>query len=510
MSRTATPLALLLAACAGAAGDDLPGAQPAAQPSAQPAAQQPGAQPAAAVLPNVIVVLADDLGMGDLGCYEPDSKIPTPHMDRIAREGLRFTDAHSPSAVCTPTRYGVLTGRYCWRTRLTHGVLWGESASLIDLERLTLPEMLSQRGYRTACVGKWHLGLGSAEPTDYGARLHPAPVHHGFDESLVIPASLDMTPYVWVRDDRVEALPTERIGGSSHRRVDGEGFWRAGPIAPGFRHRDVLGRIGDEALAFLERARAESPERPFFLYLPLSAPHTPWLPEPEVRGRSGAGHYGDFVCQVDDLLGGLLAALDRLELAGDTLLVVTSDNGSHWPDEDVRRFGHDANLGYRGQKADIWEGGHRVPFLVRWPGVAPAGGVRDELLCLTDLFATLAAVVGVELPAGSAEDSVDQSAVLRGEELERAPRRDVVHHSIDGMFAIRKGSWKLCLGLGSGGFTRPARVQPAPGEAPGQLYDLAVDPRETTNRYLERPEVVAELLALLEQQARSGRSRPAD
>lgn len=447
--------------------------------------------------PNIVLILADDMGIGDPGAYNPDSKVPTPHLDRLAAEGIRLTDAHSPSAVCTPTRYGLLTGRYAWRTRLKSGVLWGYSPALIDTARPTLASILKAAGYATAGMGKWHLGLGTADPVDYTQPLRPSPIDYGFDTYFGIPASLDMAPYVYLEDDRAAAPPTDSVAASAHRRQNGGGFWRGGPASPGFRHDEVLPHTITRAVEYIE-GRAAAPTRPFFLYVPLSAPHTPWLPVDAFRGVSGAGYYGDFAAQVDAGLGDLLNALDRTRLADDTIVLFTSDNGAHWPTDDIDRYGHQANLGYRGQKADIWEGGHRVPFLARWPGRIPAGAVSDALFSLTDLPATLAALAGATVPDGSAEDSRDQSAILLGRSPETPIRESVVHHSLDGMFAVRKGPWKLIEGLGSGGFTAPRRIEPAPGEPPGQLYNLADDPGETRNLYADYPERVAELTALLE------------
>jgi arylsulfatase A-like enzyme len=449
--------------------------------------------------PNVVLILADDLGIGDARCYNPDSKIPTPNIDRLAREGMRLTDAHSPSAVCTPTRYGVLTGRYAWRTRLKRGVLSGDSPNLIDPKRLTLPELLRERGYQTAAVGKWHLGFGTAERVDYSKPLRPGPLEHGFDSFFGIAASLDMPPYAYVVDHALEQPASESIEPSAHRRQGGGGFWRAGAIAPGFQHVDVLVRLMVRASDAIERMRAEDPERPFFLYFPLTAPHTPWVPLESMRGVSGAGYYGDFVAEVDAVVADVLDTLERLDLARDTIVVFTSDNGAHWPVEDVETYGHAANLHYRGQKADIFEGGHRVPFLVRWPGHVPGGAERADLFVLTDLMATLAGITGEPLPAGAGEDSLDQSAVLRGEHLLRPVRSSAVHHSINGTFALRSGRWKLIEGLGSGGFTQPKVVAPKKGGPAGQLYDLVADPSEANNLWLEQPEVVRELTALLDE-----------
>jgi arylsulfatase A-like enzyme len=448
--------------------------------------------------PNVVLILADDLGIGDARCYNLASKIPTPNMDRLAREGMRLTDAHSPSAVCTPTRYGVLTGRYAWRTRLKSGVLGGSSTNLIDPERITLPEMLRERGYRTVGIGKWHLGLGEGDETDYDKPLRPGPISHGFDTYFGIAASLDMAPYVYVLDEGVVQAASETVEKSAHRRQGGGGFWRGGAVAPDFRHVEVLPQLARRAVESIEHAHRDEPERPFFLYFPLTAPHTPWLPTERFQGASEAGHYGDFVAQVDDVVGEVLDALDRLDLADDTLVILTSDNGSHWPVGDVEKYAHGANLFYRGQKADIHEGGHRVPFLARWPGQVPAGIDRGDLFVLTDLMATLAGFTGEPMPAGAGDDSLDQSAVLRGESLLRAVRTSAVHHSFNGTFALRSGRWKLIDGLGSGGFTAPKTVEPTEGGPRGQLYDLARDPGETNNVWLVEPDVVTRLTAELE------------
>lgn len=448
--------------------------------------------------PNIVLILADDLGSGDLSCYNKDSKIATPNMDRLAAQGMRFTDAHSPSAVCSPTRYGILTGRYAWRGRLKRGVLWGYDPLLIEHGRLTLASMLKAAGYFTGCIGKWHLGLGENKKTDYTQPLRPGPNSVGFDYFFGIPASLDMDPYLFVKNEAPVEAPTKTIAASKHRRQGGEGFWRGGPIAPHFRHADVLPTLTQQAVQYLEQRAKE--KQPFFLYLPLSAPHTPWLPAAEFRGKSKAGFYGDFVMQVDASVGQVLEALDRLKLADNTIVFLTSDNGSHWPEADIRRFQHRANLFFRGQKADIWEGGHRVPFIVRWPEHIPPGSTAKETICLTDIFATCAAVVGQHLPNHAAEDSYNLLPVLLGQKRAGPVRPDIVYHSVTGMFGIRQGDWVLIDGLGSGGFTAPQTEKPKPGGPRGQLYNLAADPRQQHNVYLEQPEIVARLQALLERQ----------
>jgi arylsulfatase A-like enzyme len=453
--------------------------------------------------PNILYILADDLGWGDLRCYNPQSAVPTPNADRLAAQGVRFTDMHSPSSVCTPTRYGILTGRYCWRTTLKKGVLNGHSPNLIEEGRLTVPAMLKRQGYYTAGVGKWHLGLGSQPKTDFRQPLRPCPTDHGFDYYYGIPASLDMDPYVYFENDRTVEQATSTIAESKTPRGV---FWRGGAIAPQFKIPEVLPTLTAKTISIL-KDRARKPEQPFFLYFPLTAPHTPWVPQEPYQGRSKAGLYGDFVAQVDDMLGRVFATLEETGLAKNTLVIFTSDNGADWKIEDKAKFAHRANADWRGEKADIWDGGHRIPFLARWPGRIAAGSVSKQLGCLTDLMATAAAISGFTLPSGTAEDSYNLLPALTGKPS-KPIRSSIVHHSIDGMFSIREGDWKLELGLGSGGFTPPARI-PANADGPqGQLYNLAKDPAEADNLWQKHPEVVKRLTAQLERIQQQGFSRP--
>jgi arylsulfatase A len=455
--------------------------------------------------PNVVLILADDLGYGDPGSYNAESKIPTPCIDRLASQSMRFTDAHTPSAVCTPTRYGLLTGRYSWRSRLKSGVLKGYSRALIDPSRQTLASLARRHGYRTACVGKWHLGLGNTEPADYSAPLVPGPNALGFDESFIIPASLDFEPYVFVENERATTFPSQHIAESKMRRYGGGGFWREGAIAPGFRHVDVLPTFGRRVVDFVKRQNGQAP---FFLYFALSAPHTPWMPTDEFRGRTSVGYYGDFVAQVDATVGRLLDALDEQKLADNTLVIFTSDNGAHWLPDDIKKFGHRANADWRGQKADIWEGGHRVPFIVRWPGVVTPNSTNNQLVCLTDVMATLAEILGYELAPGEGEDSFSFLGTIANTPSKQPRRETIVHQSGDGTLAIRDGSWKLVNKLGSHGFSRPQNIEPTPGGPTGQLYNLADDPAEARNLWLDEPQTVERLEALLARYQSQGYSRP--
>ncbi|MBC8469392.1 MAG: sulfatase-like hydrolase/transferase [Planctomycetes bacterium] len=462
--------------------------------------------------PNIVFIMADDMGYGDLGCYNKKSKIPTPNMDRLAAEGMRFTDAHSPSAVCTPTRYGVLTGQYCWRSRLKSGVLGGYSPALIDTERMTVASMLKQYGYSTACIGKWHLGLGNAKKTDYDKPLVPGPNALGFDYFYGIPASLDMTPYCYIENERPVEKPTLTI---EEGKASEDGWWRAGAIAPGFKHVEVLPKLTEKAVKYIDDHTKTSPDKPFFMYFPLPAPHCPIAPADFVKGKSKAGGYGDFVVEVDWTVGQVVKALQRNGLTGNTLIFLTSDNGSPGrtkikrdPYSIIEIYGHYPNGDLRGIKADAWDGGHREPFIARWPGRIPAGTTNDEIICLTDLMATCAAIVGAKLPENAAEDSFNILPALSGHKLNKPIREAIVHHSSIGIFSIRQGKWKLILGLGSGGFTKPQRVEPEPGGPAGQLYNLEDDLAESNNLWSKHPEIVERLTKLLEKYKEQGRTRP--
>ncbi len=453
--------------------------------------------------PNIVFVLADDLGWGDLGSYNSFSAIPTTNANLLAREGMRFTDMHASSAVCTPSRYSILTGRYCWRTRLKKGVLDGESPDLIGPGRMTIASILKTDGYYTAALGKWHLGLGDKPKTDYTKPLHPSPIDHGFDYFFGIPASLDMAPYLYIENDHAVEQPTLSTPGNKDPRGV---FWRQGAIAPHFVIDQVLPTITEKAINIIH-ARAASPSQPFFLYLALPSPHTPWVPLPKYKDKSRAGRYGDYVVEVDDMLGRVMQALHETGMDNNTLLIFTSDNGAYWGLEDINQYEHRANADWRGEKADIWEAGHRIPFIARWPGHIPPGTISNELGSLTDFMATVAAITGITLPPTAAEDSFNLLPALLAEK--HAPIRDtIVDQSYEGMLTIRQGNWKLEEGLGSGGFSSPVHVNVAPGGPAGQLYDLARDPHEMHNLYQERPEIVDRLTKLLATYQKQGYTRP--
>jgi len=478
--------------------------------------------------PNILYILCDDLGYGDVRCFNPQGEIPTPNIDRLAAQGMMFTDAHSSSAVCTPTRYGIMTGRYNWRSRLKNGVLGGMSPPLIEPGRLTVPVLLKQHSYHTAAIGKWHLGMDwtlkpDATPfrdniekgedgwrVDFAKPIRNGPNRVGFDYFFGISASLDMVPYTFIENDRVVEVPTEdkafpmMLGRTN-------GATRKGPAAADFEAEEVLPTLTRKAVEYLEqRADAVKRGQPFFLYLPLAAPHTPIVPTPEWLGKSGLNPYAGFVMQVDAEMGKVFAALEKVGLAQNTLVIFTSDNGCS-PQADfpeLRAKGHNPSGQFRGAKADIFEGGHRVPFIARWPGRIKAGSTSDQLICLNDLMATCAEIIGAKLPDNAGEDSVSILPALVGKA--RQPLREaLVHHSINGCFAIRQGNWKLAFCPDSGGWSAPRPGNAEARQLPAlQLYDLSKDIGETTNVHDAHPEVVARLTKLLEQYVANGRSTP--
>jgi len=454
--------------------------------------------------PNIVIILVDDMGYGDPGCYNPNSKIPTPHIDRLAREGMRFTDAHAPGALCHPSRYGLLTGRYPFRANVE---AWRQQPT-IEKGRTTIASLLKGQGYRTAMVGKWHLGF---QENGYDNPLPGGPVDRGFDSYFGIRASTDIPPYFYIRNDRAVLPPMNQIAASNSEGwspIQGA-FWRAGGIAPDLELKDVLPRFTEEAMGLIRNHARSGSDQPFMLYLAYPAPHTPWLPSEEFQGRSSAGMYGDFAMMVDAMIGRVLQTLKNSNMADNTLLILTSDNGPVWYDADVKRLGHDSTGGLRGMKGDAWEAGHRMPFIVRWPGKVNAGSVSHQTICFTDVLATFADITGEKLREDAGPDSFSILPVLRGTHPEgQAIRGPLVLPSANGTMTIRSGQWKLITALGSGGFTKPARIAPKAGEADGQLYDLAHDRFETTNLYDKHPDVVLKLRAELEHVQNAAQTRP--
>lgn len=477
--------------------------------------------------PNIVFVLCDDLGYGDVKCFNPNGKIATPHMDQLARDGMLFTDAHTSSSVCSPTRYGLMTGRYNWRSRLQSGVLGGLSPRLIEPGRLTVAEMLKRHGYHTACIGKWHLGMdwvklpgkqvselsietaAQVRNVDYSQPIQNGPNSVGFDYYYGISASLDMVPYTYIENDRVTVLPTEdRDFAMMWGRKTGK--TRLGPAAPKFDATDVLPDLTRKAIDYIgQRAKDAKAGKPFFLYLPFASPHTPILPTKEWLGKSELNAYADFVMHQDSCLGEVLEAIKKHELSDNTLVVFTSDNGCSPQAQfsELQDKGHQPSHVFRGHKADIYEGGHRVPFIIRWPGHVQAGTRSEQLVCLTDFMATAAEITGIQLSDNTAEDSISFLPAMQAKVAPLA-RQAIVHHSINGSFAIRDGSWKLALCPDSGGWSEPRPGKTDRTAPQMQLFDLSKDIGEQTNVAADNPEVVMRLTNMLEDYVMKGRSTP--
>jgi len=471
--------------------------------------------------PNIIYILADDLGYGDLKCFNPFSKIPTPNLDNMAKNGIKFTDAHTSSAVCTPTRYGILTGRYNWRSSLKSSVLSGYSKSLIKQKQTTIAEMLKTQGYSTAYIGKWHLGwdwnfikaddqldidnLNAVPEVDFSIPVKNGPSTHGFDYSFGFSGSLDMAPYVYVENDKATMVPSKTTVS-----VDEKGYWRKGLTSDDFNHSNLLQDLTDKAVNYIsKKAKSNSP---FFLYFPLPAPHTPILPTTEFLGKSNTNMYGDFVMQVDDVVRQIRETLKKQGISENTMLVFVSDNGCspRANYEELAKVDHNPSYVFRDHKADIFEGGHRVPFILEWPEKVMKNMSSNKTICTTDFFATCADIVGYKIQDGEAVDSYSMLSIITGKSDENI-REYTVHHSINGSFAIRKGNWKLILCPDSGGWSYPTPQEYKANkmDLPAmQLYNLAADIGEKNNLINEYPEKAAELKAAIKKIILNGRSTP--
>jgi arylsulfatase A-like enzyme len=446
--------------------------------------------------PNIVFILCDDLGYGDVQCLNPEhGKIPTPAVDKLAAEGMVFTDAHSGSSVCTPTRYGLMTGRYSWRTRHQSGVVQGFAPNLIAADRPTVAGFLQSLGYHTGIIGKWHLNFQYLDP-DSGKPLGKNTAKKG------------LAPV----GSRIPDGPIQRgfhyFHGFHHAR-DMKGVIENDTVILHEDEINMLPRLTRKAVEYIEERATAKEQSPFFLYVPLGSPHTPILPTERWQGRSGLGAYADFVMQTDGSVGEILDAIQTHGLSDNTLVIFSSDNGCSKAADipALARQGHRVSADYRGSKADLWDGGHRVPFIVRWPGKVAAGSTSDQTICLTDFFATLSELTGQALPAGSAEDSVSFLPAIFGKPID-SNRAGVVHHSISGHFGYRQGKWKLLLARGSGGWSSPNEKQAGAAAPAAQLYDMDIDPAETTNLYQSRPDVVKQLLNQLQADVFGGRSTP--
>lgn len=478
--------------------------------------------------PNILLILADDLGYGDLGCYGA-TKVKTPHLDGLAREGMRFTDAHSPASVCTASRYNLMTGRYGWRTWAGHGTVWANDPLLIEETRPTVASLLRQAGYYTALIGKWHLGFGKPGTPgwddmlgpDFNAELRPGPLDVGFDYFYGMPA-VGQHPNIFIENRRVVGLkaddpirfindprPAYRVNYRDRPRTEPTNLQMASGTSAEYAFADGALILTSKAVAQLETAARP----PFFLYLAQRNIHSPIIPNARFKGTSEIGPYGDFIHELDWSVGEVLQALDRLGLTENTIVIFSSDNGG--VDSSGKRVdhpeirGHPMNGPLRGKKTETYEGGHRVPLIVRWPGKIKAGVESRQLVALTDWLATFAEMVGRPLPEDAGEDSFSFLSVLVGGAATTPRRTQLVNDSTRGFFSIRDGAWKLILGQGGGGHYRKETSEPVvdSSEPPGQLYNLDDDIGESRNLYREHPEIVARLTAALDKIQRTGRSR---
>lgn len=491
--------------------------------------------------PNIVIILADDMGYGDVSINNHLARTTTPNIDQLAKNGIRFTDAHSGGAVCTPSRYGILTGRYFFRVPKQNSY-WGYLPSLIESRRETIGTLMQKSGYVTACIGKWHLGLNwgrkdISKPqientkilgytnTDFNSDVKGGPNELGFDYSFILPASLDMPPYAFVKNGKVIdpniVLTADVYPHTKDKTIDAWDrkytnmndvywdrgvWWRNGEMSKSFKVENCFDTVVDEGISFIEKQATKVDKKPFLLYLPLTGPHTPWMPNAKFKGSSALGTYGDFISQVDNVVLRINEVIKKLNIEENTIVIFTSDNGAPWQEEDIQGYGHQSNAGRRGQKGDTWDGGHHIPLIVKWPARVKQSQTYEYTISLVDMLSTFAEMTGVPVAKKYAEDSFSFYKVLMGDMT--SPTRDnVVYIASSGKLAIKKGDWKFIDCLGSGGFTEPSMVKSLPNGTQGQLYNLKEDPMETTNLYFERMDKVKELSELLQQLKDQGFSR---
>lgn len=472
--------------------------------------------------PNVVIIYTDDQGYGDVSALNPDAKFKTPHMDKLVNEGLTFTDGHSSDAVCTPSRYSLLTGRYSWRTSLKENVLHADGPCLIEKDRMTIASLLRDNGYNTAMIGKWHLQMEFVGDSKEGGRdwsqpFTDGPIEKGFDYFFGIAASMNYGILTYLENDKVLDPPTMYtkkkmdVTPRTYRMTppyDDEQRKGYVEVAASFNDELVLETFANKAVSYINNATEDAKNgKPFFLYLPLTSPHLPHCTHPDFQGRSNCGNYGDFMEETDYRVGQILDALKANGLDDNTLVIFSSDNGAESNYEYQRdTYNHYSCMNFKGGKRDIYEGGHRVPFLMRWPNVIGAGGKVDAPVCQTDYLATLADIVGATLPDSAGEDSYSLYPMMKNTKANPDEDRAVIHHSFTGHFAIREGKWKLNMLRGSGGSLKPVVVEPKPGEALYELYNMENDPGETTNLYFEQPEIVNRLKSKITDIIKNGRS----
>lgn len=476
--------------------------------------------------PNIVLIYTDDQGYGDVSALNPDAKFNTPNIDRIADEGVVFTDGHSSDTVSSPSRYSILTGRYSWRTDLKKGVLGADGDCLIEEGRITLASLLQNHGYNTGMVGKWHLNMqfpGKKGDRNWSVPISDGPTEKGFDYYFGIPSSMNFGLCTYIENNRVLEIPSLW---TRRKKRDKPYFdyriylpYDSLPksaddieVAPSFKDVKVLGDLTEKAVAYIDNHAGKAREgKPFFLYFALTSPHLPHAVSSRFQGKSNCGDYGDFMVETDFRVGQILDALKANGLSKNTLVIFTSDNGPetnyHYQEE---AFGHECSYHFKGGKRDIYEGGHRVPFLMRWPNIIEEGRKVNQPVCQTDLLATFADIIGEELPDDAGEDSYSLLPAMKSDQFNLPLRGAVIHHSSAGYFAIRKGKWKLNMLRGSGGSLSPKLIEPEKGDPPFELYNIENDPRETTNLYSQHPDVVKQLKALISQYIRTGRSTPGE
>ena len=492
--------------------------------------------------PNIVIIFADDMGYGDVSALNSEARTHTPAIDSLISEGIAFTEAHASASVCTPSRYGLLTGRYAFRSDLgAASGINGFHPSVIEPGRETLASLLKSAGYNTACIGKWHLGVnwqtkdGSAQPrqdqetlysnVDYSKKVSGGPNDFGFDYSFIHTASLDIVPYLFIRNH--EVVDPDMILTTDHyptRMEDTEyGFdkmhtrdhdvywekgvwWRNGEMSRSFRIEDCHSKIVNEGIAFIDKQADKQTEEPFFLYLSLTGPHTPWVPAEQFEGKSNVGVYGDFVLNIDNTVKQIKEALSNNGILDNTMIIFASDNGGYWPMEEVELYAHDSNWGRKGQKGDVWDGGHHIPLVISWPDKIKQSLEYPHLISLTDFYATFREMTRQKQEENSGEDSFSFWKVLNSQTHEPI-RHSMVHHSASRFYAIRSENWKYIDGLGSGGFSHPTRLNPEKNGPRSQLYNVKNDPHESQNLFFKHPEKVSELSSMLHKIIEAGNSQ---
>lgn len=488
--------------------------------------------------PNIVFIFADDMGYGDVSCNNPYSRVQTPAIDQMAEQGIRFTEAHSAGSVCTPSRYSLLTGRYFFRIPYQPAHR-GYLPPYIGPERETIGNLLQKANYTTACIGKWHLGLNWQKKdetlplippnrngytnVDFNALVTGSPNELGFDYSFIMPASLDMPPYVFVRNNKVvdpEIVLTADVypnrlddtADAWDRKYTGDDdiywqrgvWWRNGEMSKSFKVEDCMDVLVSEGISFIERESGK--EKPFFLYLPLTGPHTPWVPNEQFKGKTGLGTYGDFIAQIDNIVSLIARKLEELGIEENTMVIFSSDNGAAWEREDVLQYAHKSSWSRRGMKGDAWDGGHHIPLIIKWPKKIKPGTMFNRDISLIDFYATFAELLNQDLDKNVAEDSFSFMDVLNGKQ-QSSIRDHIVYLSSSGRRAIKKGDWKFIEGLGSGGFSYPSKLSPVENGPTNQLYNVKEDEMESNNLVLQKPEIANDLKTTLNQLVEKGYSR---